>query len=423
MASEASTADMAMAEATPDQPVRREDRIVSLDLIRGVAVLGILWANITAFGHPQAAYAWPEMLPGGGNAADDAMWLFQYIFIDGKLRGLFTLLFGAGVYLFMERAWARGSSRWLQARRLFWLGAIGLTHFFFIWYGDILFLYAMSGLLSLMFLKRSIKTQFWLGISLYLLGGALFTLMLGGQALMEANPQIEGAEGVLAFWEEMRAGVPAKVAVYSTGSLTDIWGYALAEYPKVLANYPILAITETLPLMLIGMALFRWGFFEGALDRAKTIRWSWIGIAVSAALSLPLGLWVMDQGFPQILTQFVFAGPSHFIRLPMILGFAGLLTAYAPGIVATGIGQRLVAAGRAAFTNYLGTSVAMMFVFHGWALGLFGKLHRLEMLVVVFAAWAVMLLWSKPWLERYRYGPLEWLWRCLTYWRLFPLKR
>ena len=113
---------------TPDQPVRGADRLVSLDFIRGIAVLGILFANITAFGQPYMAYFWPEALAEPATAGDKNVWLFQTIFIDHKFRGLFSLLFGAGLYLFMERAWARGRSRWLQFRRLGWLLGFGLLH-------------------------------------------------------------------------------------------------------------------------------------------------------------------------------------------------------------------------------------------------------------------------------------------------------
>jgi uncharacterized protein len=106
----------------------------------------------------------------------------------------------------------------------------------------------------------------------------------------------------------------------------------------------------------------------------------------------------------------------------MVLGIMALLAVYGPGWKGW-LAQRFAAAGRAAFTNYLGTSILMLLVFHGWALGLFGELNRPQLYLVVLSAWIVMLAWSKPWLERYRYGPLEWLWRCLTYGKMFPLKR
>ena len=106
----------------------------------------------------------------------------------------------------------------------------------------------------------------------------------------------------------------------------------------------------------------------------------------------------------------------------MVLGMAALMVAYSPAWTGP-LAERIRAAGRAAFTNYLGTSIVMLFIMHGWALGFFGKLNRPELYILTVIMWVVMLAWSKPWLERYRYGPLEWLWRCLTYRRLFPLKR
>src|SRR5690606_1271328 len=130
-----------------------------LDFVRGVAVLGILFPNVVAHGYPFLAYFWPEALAGGATPLDRAIWLFQFVFVDGKFRGLFTLLFGAGIYLFMERAWARGATRWLQARRLFWLALFGLAHFYLIWFGDILFAYAVSGFAVLAMIGWEARTQ------------------------------------------------------------------------------------------------------------------------------------------------------------------------------------------------------------------------------------------------------------------------
>jgi uncharacterized protein len=176
--------------------------------------------------------------------------------------------------------------------------------------------------------------------------------------------------------------------------------------------------------MLVGMALYRLGLFGGRFDRARMRRWGWTGFVGGALLSLPLGLWALTAGFPLMLTQFVFSGAAQFAHLPMILGLAALLTLWAPVASRGWLGSRVVAAGRMAFSNYVGSSLVMMLVFQGWAgIGLYGELHRAGLLLIVLAAWAVMLIWSKPWLGRFRHGPLEWLWRCLTYGRLFPFTR
>src|SRR5690606_32628768 len=173
------TDEPAPGDAAPDRPVASDERIVSLDFIRGIAVLGILFANITAFGHPMLAYFWPAALPGGGTEADGWVWLFQFVFVDGKFRGLFTLLFGAGMYLFMERVWARGGSQGVQGRRLFWLMLFGLAHFYLLFVGDILFLYAVSGFAALVALRWAAGTQLWVGLLWYVAGSMAFAGALG----------------------------------------------------------------------------------------------------------------------------------------------------------------------------------------------------------------------------------------------------
>jgi uncharacterized protein len=183
------------------------------------------------------------------------------------------------------------------------------------------------------------------------------------------------------------------------------------------------SLLGTIPLMLIGMGLYRMGLFERGFDRAKMRRWGWIGFIGGAVLTLPMALWNVQLGFPMMLTQFAFNGPVMFLQLPMVLGLAALLSLWAPSAAQTWLGQRFVAAGRMAFSNYIGGSLVMMLIFHGWAGGLWGQFHRDGLLLFVLLGWVLMLGWSKPWLERFRYGPLEWLWRCLTYWKLFPLRR
>ena len=157
--------------------------------------------------------------------------------------------------------------------------------------------------------------------------------------------------------------------------------------------------------------------------RFGKLRWGIAGIAVSALASLALGAWLIAEGFPRALNMFVFYGPSQAVRAPMIMGYAAVLVAMSPQWVPTGLGRRLSAAGRMAFTNYVGASIVMAAIFQGWGLGLFGEYHRPGMVFFVFLGWALMLVCSPWWLARFRYGPLEWLWRCLTYWKPFPIRR
>ena len=412
----------------PVAPVAAAERIGTLDFIRGLAVMGILAANIVAFGQPFEAYMYPSAFltdpadPGGW------MWIVQFILIDGKMRGLFTLLFGAGMYLFMEKAWARGATRGLQAWRLAILLMFGLIHFFFIWDGDILFYYAVFGFVALACLKWSIKTQLWVGLAGYALGvmvslGFIMPWLITDTPFGESTPElIEQREAMLGGIDDTLAQGDVTNSAIAAGDYGALVMHRLTEqWYEPLVNALLFGF-ETLPLMLIGVALYRLGFFSGAFDRGKMLRWGWIGLIVGAAAHLAIALVMQAGGFTFYGTLAAFAGLSVLPRVWMVLGMAALLVVYAPS--ATGwLGDRVRAAGRAAFTNYLGTSVLMMLVFHGWALGLFGELNRPQLYVVVVLAWVVMLAWSKPWLDRFRYGPLEWLWRSLTYRRAMPLRK
>jgi uncharacterized protein len=231
MTASAATAEqpeVALAGATPDEPTGTGERIVTLDLIRGVAVLGILFANITAFGQPTTAYFWPEALPGGPTAWDKAVWFFQLVCVDHKFRGLFSLLFGAGIYLFTERAWARGSGRWLQFRRLLWLLAFGAVHYFLIWHGDILGSYAAAGMMALPMLKWPAKRQLKVGIWIYAMGVVFMTFALGGAYAVSANPQIAASvppgmrKDIAAAPQEALDETPKMIALYGGDSYPAI---------------------------------------------------------------------------------------------------------------------------------------------------------------------------------------------------------
>ncbi|MFN3989748.1 MAG: DUF418 domain-containing protein [Erythrobacter sp.] len=410
-------------------PVAADERIGTLDFIRGLAVMGILAANIVAFGQPFEAYMYPAAFIGDPGDPGGWLWIAQFVLVDGKMRGLFTLLFGAGLYLFMERAWASGAGARLQAWRLVLLMLFGMVHFFFIWAGDILFYYGLFGLIALACIRWPVKRQFAVGLAGYLFGVLLYGVTMSMPYLIadtsfgESAPElaearkglIRGIDATLARGEVPNAAIAAgDYAALVTHRITEQWSEPITN--------ALLFGFETLPLMLLGMALYRMGFFSGGFDPAKMRLWGWLGVIGGGVAHLAAGLVVKAAGFSYYATLAAFVGWTPLPRLAMVLGLAALLVVYAPQ--ATGwLGERVRAAGRAAFTNYLGTSAVMMVVFHGWGLGLFGDLNRPQLYIVVVCAWVVMLAWSKPWLDRFRYGPLEWLWRCLTYRRVFALRK
>lgn len=421
----------AAAAAAPDQPqplAGAAERIASLDFIRGIAVLGILAANIVAFGQPMTAYMYPDAFTTPHGAGEDWMWVAQFVLIDGKMRGLFTLLFGAGVYLFLERAWARGAGLGLQARRLFWLGVIGLLHYFLLWRGDILFIYAVSGFVLLPLVRKSAQTQLALGVTGYLAGCLVYGAMTIWMAqtatadLPPGSPMLELQQGLAEQKAADLADGELETALITGGDYAGFVAHNLSAHgsaPLAMVGFFLL---ESVPLMLIGMALYRMGLFDGRIAAGALRRWGWAGVLGGTLLTIPIALWALRGGLDYFETLAAFLGWSMLPRLPVVVGLAALLAALAPH--ASGwLGRRLADAGRVAFTNYLGTTVVMVLIFHGWAGGLFGELTRGQLYLVMLVAWAAMLAWPSWWLARYRYGPLEWLWRCLTYWRRVRLRR
>ena len=430
-AGETPQADIAMGEAQDQAsiaPVTAAERIASLDFIRGVAVMGILAANIVAFGQPFTAYMYPDAFLTEHGPVSDWLLVLQFVVIDNKMRGLFTLLFGAGLYLFMERTWARGGTRWRQMWRLTVLLLFGAIHFYFIWMGDILMYYAMIGFAVVPMLRWSAKTQFGIALTGYV-AGILFYAAFVSFPYLIAETDMGDAVTFTEAREQLAAGKLEDIERSAEATELKMEGDFIGLVEFRLANHAFDPFSnifffafESLPLMLLGVALYRMGFFSGGFERRTLIRWGWIGLALGGLMSLAIALWLKAGGFTYYAMLAGFVAWTPLPQLMMVLGMAALLVAYSPQWTGW-LGQRISAAGRAAFTNYLGTSILMIFVFQGWGLGLFGEFARPGLYLVTFLTWCLMLAWSKPWLERYRYGPLEWLWRSMTYGRLFALKR
>ena len=413
--------------ATPDQP-QTAGRVESLDLIRGIAVMGIVISNMTTFAAVRLEHQWP-IADGPLGLGEQIVWFFQYLLIDGKLRGIFSLLFGAGIAIFIERSRAKGGSvYWLQLRRLFWLMAFAVLHYFLFFTGDILHDYAMAGVLVLLFLWIPPKWLVAIGVLLtvansYFPASGLTGFRQFEEAAMAAPADSEIRQGYEQSLADELAEMNADTLVKQEGSFADVARHRIENDAAAMFEHPERSVPSYFFLMLIGVGLYRMGFFSGAFDRSRLIRFGLAGIALSTALSVPLGLWTIEEGFPRALHLYVFYGPVDAVRLPMILGYTALLVAFSQAILQSGIGERIAAAGRTAFTNYIGASILAAIIFQGWGLGLFNQFDKVERLGFILLFCLIMLLWSKPWLERFRFGPLEWAWRCLTYWRLFPIKR
>jgi uncharacterized protein len=403
-----------------DQP----DRIRTLDLIRGVAVLGILTVNIAGFAGTDASPLSPH-LPNPGTSADEAVFAANLVLFEGKMRALFTLLFGASMLLFIDRAEALGrDGQTLQIRRLGLLALFGYLHYALLWWGDILFIYAALGFLALAFREMEPGR---LGIAAV----AFFVLWhLFGMGMTWPDLALDAAvHNGMTSAKELAVQHEA-LARYSNDAVKELATYRLSWLAQVnekltdgLLSPLQIALSsfgETVPLMLIGMALYRVGLFSGSWPAQRLRRIAAWGIGLGLVLSLVLVAHVWRVGFPGPTMFGYILYWSAIPHLLMALGYLALLVLIAPRLLDSNLGLRLEAAGRMAFSNYILTSLVMCSIFYGWGLGLVGRIGNAGQVPFVLLCWVLMLAWSKPWLARYRQGPLEWLWRSLTEWQLLP---
>jgi uncharacterized protein len=399
------------------------ERIATLDILRGVAVMGILAMNIVSFADVPAAYLNPLAQTAVVRTGDLIAYAVNFVAIDGKMRGLFSFLFGASVLLIAERMSAAK-----VGRRLFWLLAFGALHFYFIWWGDILIAYALIGFLALAFRNASPRALMITAVLLIAVQLAIFTAITAWSlSLQEAMANKPGAETVRS-WTQMSRDMAVPTAEHRTSVMAlylGPWSGIVEHQLTDKTFFPLVGVFvfgwETLGCMLLGMAALKTGLLTGAWEDRRYRKWALVCLCVALPVYLVAlrFLFRSDWAVPSIF-MWGFAATVP-VRPLMVVAYACLI------ILLTRRGgwlvERIAAAGRAAFSNYLGTSIVMTGLFYGWGLGLFGKLGRIELAGVLIVACAIMLAWSKPWLERYRYGPLEWLWRSLTNMRVEQLRR
>lgn len=394
--------------------VEAAPRFPSLDVIRGVAVMGILLANIVAFGLPEAAYFSP-LAWGGAGVPERTAWFLNFVFVEGRFRGLFSFLFGASMLLVIERADARGANgAALHLRRMFWLFVIGCLHLYLLWWGDILAHYALVGVLALFFSRQNARTLTLVAVALLLVSVLLNAATAA--ALFAASRRATPAD--LALWNGFASafGVPPRAELLDQiAAMRGSFGAAAAwRWQHALDPFTFLPIggAETLGAMLLGMAGLRSGFLTAAWSRRAYARVAWVCVPVSLAGYAAIGWHTMATGFDQ---RWVYTGSLVLSEPFRTIGYVGyaavIILLLRPGGRLT---TRVAAAGRMAFSNYLGTTVMMDLLFNGWGLGLFGAIGRAWLYAIVPIVWLVMLLWSRAWLARYRQGPLEWVWRSLV---------
>jgi len=405
------------------------NRLTCLDVLRGVAVLGILVMDITNWRLGRPGY-WNAGAIGGADGANLVVWWIDTLLAADKMRGLFSIMFGASTLLVIQRATAKdeGPAR-VHYSRMIALILLGYAHYAFVWRSDILVLYACCGLLLFLFHKLSARAL-WIWAAVFFLiaivPAAMFMIPpgLAGYGFLAHPPaDLLAAFNDLNLYNGPNSPQTAADLALHRSSYAELFHSRVVEH--TFDRFEMLEYegAETLSLMLIGMALFKQGMLTGDWSPARYLRWGWVAIGVGLLANAALGIWQLREGFggySVFTSQILWSMPFDFA---MSVGYAALVMAWVKSGGSRMVIDRLAAAGRMAFTNYLMTSIIMTTIFYGYGLGLTGRLERAELFLVMLGMWALMLAWSKPWLDRCNYGPFEWLWRSLARARLQPMRK
>lgn len=440
-----------MEKLTPSSvaaPVPETSRISLIDMLRGFALLGILMMNIPGFSMADYSFEAFKNDPDSFN-----FWLYQIIgvFFEGKMRAMFGMVFGAGVLLFVANKSGKGTSvHWLYYRRMFWLLIFGLIHSHLIlWIGEILYLYAVCGMILYLFRNVPPRYLVWavpiVAVASFVAGTIQYqdirekriAYSEATKAKSENKTLTATQTKALTEWREIektmipnredaKANTKKMKSDYST-----VAGYLRPIALDIQTKYLPFEIWDSLALMLLGLALFKWGFLTGAWSNKEY----WTVAKIGYGFGLPLVIYSNYYAFHHFSTLEANLARMEevpinwvnliypFQRILLVMAHAAaLILLYKSGVI-QGLMNRLVAVGRMAFTNYISHSVICTLFFFGYGLNYYAELAFYQIYIVVLAIWAFQLIISPIWLKYFLFGPLEWLWRSLTYWKVQPMKR
>jgi uncharacterized protein len=399
-------------------PTTAKERIVWLDILRGFALLGILMINIVGFAWP-LSYA--EMLRQDlpGNALDDGVLQIVSWLVQGKFYTLFSLLFGIGCMIFMMNAEKKGKSpRKLFFRRVLILLIIGIFHALLLWWGDILVMYAISGMLLLLFYRCKPRTMLiWAG-SLFFAFALLLLLSTGLKFVTESLGGSGGNTAITQMNEQYQKLYEQSFDNYGTGGLSEILAQRATDWSYTLSNL-LIAPFFILPIFLIGAFVLK----SGLLQRMQTD-----GATLRKVMGWSLGVGALFTILKEYSAANIKAGTTTIYEavqpLFAFVGDLGLAGFYATLLLVLsrvelwkGLLSSLQWAGRMALTNYLMQSVICCLLFYNVGLGLYGKIGVAGLSLIALVIFALQVLYSRWWFARYSFGPMEWLWRRMTYGR------
>jgi len=404
-----------------NHPTNQGSRINQLDILRGFALLGILIMNIQSFSMPVAAYLNPTVW-GDLQGINYIVWVTSHIVADSKFMGLFSILFGAGVCLFAERATQKnGSSTLLHYKRNFWLLMFGLIHAHFIWYGDILVCYALCAFWVYWFRHKS--ARFLIGSSILFISIASFYSLFVNYALNNQYIPPESIEEILYFWHPDQTQLADEISAYTGDFLEQTYRRSQDAFFLETQVFLSTNLWRAGGMMLLGMALYK----NGVLTGERTNRFYFWLVLVGLFIGISLSSYGVMQNFAHSFnvnySMFLGNQYNYWGSIFTTLAYIGIVNLIVNNGLLKRLQKRLAAVGQMAFSNYIAHSLICTFIFYGHGLGLFSQVERSHQIIIVIVIWLLQLWYSPLWLKNFRFGPLEWVWRSLTYWQRQSMQR
>jgi uncharacterized protein len=400
-------------------PVQSTDRLLSLDTLRGFAVLGILIMNIQSFSLPGAAYINPTAY-GSLVDVNKVIWIISHLIASEKFISIFAMLFGAGILLFSDKLRSAGiRSAPLHYRRLFWLFVFGMLHAYLLWYGDILVALSLCGMLVFIFRKKKPSSLLWISLIFFIIPIIFYT----SSSLTMPYWSAEARQQLAETWKPEHETIMKEIDAMR-GSWLDQMG---VRVPAAFFMQTSLFLMETfwrlMSMMLLGMALYKMNFLSGNFSKRSYLSVAIGGILIGVFIG---GIGVVLNFETEWTMRFSMFLGRHFNYIGsvvMAVGYSAALILISKSYHLDFLKNTLAVIGRMAFSNYILQTIICTTIFYGFGFGRFAKSGRIILSLEVLIIWLIITLFSLFWLKYFRYGPLEWTWRSLTYWKIQPLTK
>lgn len=432
-----------MLSQEPFNPTSNTHRISSMDTIRGIALLGILLMNITGFGLYKAYFDVTNN--GGATGWNLNVWWMNMLFFEGTMRGMFSMLFGAGILLFTSRSAESNQGITvtdLFFRRLMWMVLFGVIHcYLLLWDGEILYAYGIVGMFAFSFRHLTPK-KLIIGLALmlafdtsmtvreYYSTNEMYKTSIAANLKKTKGDSLTVAEKkAISKWEDKvkeNKASPQQLKDEMTARSKGYWSIVMHKAPdNMLAETVFLYrynFWDTLAMMLFGMALFKNGILKASKSNRFYLIMALIGYGIGISINYYEANLITTNNFSIVSISKSFL-TYQFGRIPTTCGHIAIIMLFVKSGILPFLQRAFAAVGQMAFTNYIMHSIICNIIFLGYGFAMYGKLQRYELYYIVISIWIFQLIFSPIWLKYFRFGPLEWMWRSLTYWKIQPFKK